>query len=374
MAQRRRPLLHGFVLAPIAFGVLSSVFVSKAFPFQADNANAVTSLSLPSLGAVPPEEAVLTSGVVRDTMRRQDLERYVAAVSGTELPATPSPAATTAPTEAPKPLFVAYTVQSGDTASSIAGHFGITLQYLLWNNPELRDGDVLSVGDVLFIPSGNGMLHYVSLGETISGIATYYGVGVDEIVAFPSNNLASPDQVVEGQLVFVPNGVPPSSVAPVPTEEPVLVAAATPEPRPDAPSSTAAPPVSTPPPQASSGSGLIWPFSAPLSRGFGGGHMGIDIDGYCCPNAAIVAAHGGTVSFAGGSSCCGYGLYVDVRRSDGLVTRYAHLSSIHVSIGQSVSQGQTLGIIGRTGNATGIHLHFEVRVGGSPVDPLGYLP
>jgi murein DD-endopeptidase MepM/ murein hydrolase activator NlpD len=123
----------------------------------------------------------------------------------------------------------------------------------------------------------------------------------------------------------------------------------------------------------SSGSGLIWPFIAPLSRGFGGGHAGIDIDGYCCPNAAIVAAHGGVVTFAGGGGN-GYGLYVDIRRSDGLLTRYAHLSRISVSQGQSVSGGQQIGIIGATGNATGIHLHFEVRVGGSPVDPLGYLP
>jgi len=119
---------------------------------------------------------------------------------------------------------------------------------------------------------------------------------------------------------------------------------------------------------------MIWPYSCFLSQGYGSGHAGIDIDGVCNPSARIVAATSGTVIFAGGDSCCGYGLYVDIRSGDGIVTRYAHLASISVSMGQQVSQGQTIGVIGATGNATGIHLHFEVRVGGAPVNPLNYLP
>ncbi len=368
LAQRPRPLLHGFILALIAFAVLSSVFVSKAFPFQLERSGPITDLSLPSAGASPPEEPVLVAGAVPDTMRRQDLEAFMVAAAE----ASPTAAATAAATaSAPRPLYVSYTVQSGDTASSIAAQFGITLQYLLWNNPELRNGDVLSVGDVLFVPAGNGILHYVSLGETISGIAGYFGVGVDDIIGWDGNNLTSPDQLVEGQLVFVPNGTPPASIAPTPTEASALVTAPTPVPRPAPPASAETPP---PQPAASSGSGLIWPFSGPLSRGFGNGHAGIDIDGYGREGAGIVAAHSGTIIFAGGAACCGYGLYVDIQRSDGLVTRYAHLSRISVSIGQSVGQGQTIGIIGSTGNSTGTHLHFEVRVGGSAVNPLGYLP
>jgi murein DD-endopeptidase MepM/ murein hydrolase activator NlpD len=369
----RRPLLHGFVLGLIAFGVFSSIFVSKTFPFQANDGTPVTNLSLPSLGAAPPEEPVLTSGVVMDTMSRQDLERYAAALAMPEAP-TPAPttAPTAAPTEAPRPLFVSYTVEEGDTASSIASRFGVTLQYLLWNNPELRDGDVLAVGDVVFVPTGNGILHYVRLGETLSGIATYFGVGVDEIVGFPGNGLSSPDQVVEGQLVFVPNGVPPSSVAPEPTAAPVLVAAATPPPAPAAP---AQPPAAAPPPQVTSGSGMIWPFSGNISSywGDGRGHRGIDIDGFGRDGAPIVAAAGGTVSFAGGGGN-GYGLYVVIRHANGIETLYAHLGSLSVSMGQQVSQGQTLGGVGRTGNASGTHLHFEVHVGGVAVDPMGYLP
>jgi murein DD-endopeptidase MepM/ murein hydrolase activator NlpD len=102
--------------------------------------------------------------------------------------------------------------------------------------------------------------------------------------------------------------------------------------------------------------------------------LGIDIDLYNNPNAAIGAATSGTVTFAGGSSCCSYGLYVVVVSPDGIETLYAHLSSIAVSAGQQVSQGQLLGYGGCTGYCTGNHLHFEVIDNGVRVNPLSYLP
>jgi murein DD-endopeptidase MepM/ murein hydrolase activator NlpD len=80
------------------------------------------------------------------------------------------------------------------------------------------------------------------------------------------------------------------------------------------------------------------------------------------------------VVFAGGNACCSYGLYVVVVSPGGIETLYAHLSSISVSQGQSVSQGEQLGIIGDTGYSTGVHLHFEVIDNGVRVNPLSYLP
>jgi len=82
----------------------------------------------------------------------------------------------------------------------------------------------------------------------------------------------------------------------------------------------------------------------------------------------------GTVSFAGGNTCCSYGLYVVVDHANGYQTLYAHLSSISVTKGQTVSQGQVLGKGGRTGYATGNHLHYEVHLNGNIVNPLSYLP
>ncbi len=97
-------------------------------------------------------------------------------------------------------------------------------------------------------------------------------------------------------------------------------------------------------------------------------HEGIDI---AAPSGtAVHAAASGTIIYAGWMG--GYGNIVVIDHGGGLSTAYAHLSSIWVG-GGSVSQGQAIGAVGCTGSCTGPHLHFEVRINGSPVDPLGYL-
>ena len=121
-----------------------------------------------------------------------------------------------------------------------------------------------------------------------------------------------------------------------------------------------------------SASGLIWPVSGPVVSPFGMRwgrlHTGIDIAaGYGTP---IHAAASGTVIFAGWMG--GYGNFVIIDHGGGLSTAYAHQSSIAVG-GGSVSQGQVIGYVGCTGHCFGPHLHFEVRINGSPVDPMGYL-
>lgn len=121
-----------------------------------------------------------------------------------------------------------------------------------------------------------------------------------------------------------------------------------------------------------SASGLIWPVNGPVVSPFGMRwgrlHAGIDIAvGYGTP---IHAAASGTVIFAGWMG--GYGNFVIIDHGGGLSTGYAHQSSIAVG-GGTVSQGQVIGYVGCTGHCFGPHLHFEVRVNGTPVDPLGYL-
>ena len=119
--------------------------------------------------------------------------------------------------------------------------------------------------------------------------------------------------------------------------------------------------------------GYIWPVNGPVVSGFGMRwgrlHAGIDI---AVPSGTpIRAARSGTVALAGPMS--GYGNYTCVNHGGGIATCYAHQSSIGVSVGQSVSQGQVIGAVGCTGHCFGPHLHFEVRVNGQPVDPMGYL-
>jgi murein DD-endopeptidase MepM/ murein hydrolase activator NlpD len=124
---------------------------------------------------------------------------------------------------------------------------------------------------------------------------------------------------------------------------------------------------------APSASGLIWPVNGPVVSGFGMRwgrlHEGIDIA--ASMGTPIWAAAAGTVIHAGWLG--GYGNLVVVDHGNGLATAYAHASAILVSLGQTVSQGQTVSLVGSTGNSSGPHLHFEVRVNGVAVDPLLYL-
>lgn len=124
---------------------------------------------------------------------------------------------------------------------------------------------------------------------------------------------------------------------------------------------------------APSSSGLIWPLNGPITSSFGPRwgrmHEGIDIS--VGTGTSVVAAASGTVLVAGWSG--GYGVLVVIDHGNGLATAYAHNSNATVSPGQTVTQGQLIAYSGNTGHSTGPHLHFEVRVNGSAVDPLGYL-
>ena len=131
---------------------------------------------------------------------------------------------------------------------------------------------------------------------------------------------------------------------------------------------------------------FIWPEpKAVISQGFGpsklvleppyGGyphfHTGIDlVEPF---GSQVYAADDGIVALVGSSSS-GYGRYVVIAHSGGLDTLYGHLSTALVKVGQQVDQGQTIGLEGSTGNSTGPHLHFELRIKQQPIDPTPYLP
>lgn len=123
----------------------------------------------------------------------------------------------------------------------------------------------------------------------------------------------------------------------------------------------------------STGGKLSWPIfgriTSPFGRRWGEFHTGIDIDGVT--GEPVGAAAGGVVIEAGRDG--NYGKMVMIRHSNGLVTRYAHLSSINVSAGDNVSKGELIGRVGSTGRSTGSHLHFEVISGGKVVNPRKFL-
>jgi len=135
-----------------------------------------------------------------------------------------------------------------------------------------------------------------------------------------------------------------------------------------------------PAPGSSSASGFQWPVRGSVSSGFGYRihpiygtrrlHTGLDISGGF--GTPIAAAKGGTVIDARYRG--GYGNAVVISHGGGITTLYAHQSTMNVSSGQQVSKGDIIGWVGSTGASTGPHLHFEVRVNGSPVNPRPYLP
>jgi murein DD-endopeptidase MepM/ murein hydrolase activator NlpD len=289
---------------------------------------------------------------------------------------TPAPAPTPAePTE----IVIYHEVRPGDTLVTIARRYGVSVDSLLAINEVITDRDVLKVGLKLYVPTKEGVLYFVRKGDTVTEIAEKFKVKPEDIVNFAPNRIPNADSIREGELILVPGGKrpppppPPPPVA-VPTPARAVVATAV-----TAAPGAVRPPVAATPapaPPRPAGSGWAWPISGRISSYFGPSHpLGIDIDLYGRGGAPIAAARGGTVVFAGGNPCCSYGYYVEIDHGDGFRTLYAHLNGPPpVRLGQTVAQGQVIGYAGSSGYSTGVHLHFEIRRSGAPVNPLAYLP
>lgn len=306
----------------------------------------------------------LRSGVVPSTVPSV-LVRHQIEAEATQLPSeSATPAATDAASPTPAesaPPFFTHTIQPGETVYSIADQYGVDADYILWNNPEVNaDPDYLLVGADLLVPSTNGIAYHVTVGDSLWGISDTYGVDINEVIRV--NGLTDSDAILDGMLLMLPGAVPPPVPVYMPSEEsdpgyydsggPALASAPLP------PSST----------------GYAWPFYGGISTYFGGyyGHKGIDIDGIGSYGAPIAASADGLVILAAFDEW-GLGLHVVLQHNDGSITKYAHLSEIWVGQGEYVYQGQGVGALGSTGYSTGAHLHFELWIGGGPVDPLAYL-
>jgi murein DD-endopeptidase MepM/ murein hydrolase activator NlpD len=362
-----------------SLSLLSTIFFTEHFNHAARSVSyPVTQLAFSQVAAAAPqqEEAVLHASILPQTLVTAQstetptplvLQSPALLAGANEVMVAASAPATPVPTP-PSPVYIIYTVQDGDTIDGVAARYGISSDSIIWNNLDLENADTLAVGQFLRVPMSEGIIYEIRMGETLSDLAARFGVGVDTITGFPGNHLANADGIAENQMIFIPNGSLPALPPP---------STATPPP----PAEGAAPPPAQPSddgsqePVAPSSSGFIWPVHGRISSYFGSGHpLGIDIDQFNSPGAPIVAAASGVVTFAGGDSCCSYGLYVVVNHQNGFETLYAHMSDFTVSQGEYVNQGDVIGYVGLTGRTTGYHLHFEVHLNGSVVDPLDYLP
>jgi murein DD-endopeptidase MepM/ murein hydrolase activator NlpD len=257
----------------------------------------------------------------------------------------------------PEHTFQTYVVERGDTPNSIAERFGINTETLLGGNPQLsQEASLLQTGVEIIILPIDGVLHDVQPGDTLEGIAEQYGIAQEEIIAYADNRLEFPYRLYPETQIMVPGAVrevfvwnPPdlASVGGTSREgsgvRPLIV-----------------------------GTGSFqYPVSGRnFSQYFWYGHPGLDIA--LAEGSPVYAADTGTVTYAGWN-IYGYGNLIVVNHGNGFETFYGHLSGINVSPGQIVYKGNVIGLTGNTGNSSGPHIHFEVRINGVQDNPCWYL-
>jgi len=235
-----------------------------------------------------------------------------------------------------------YAVQGGDTFSSIAENFGVSVDTILWAN-NLSKNSKLTIGQKLIILPVSGVLYEVKSGDSLAKIAKKYKGETSEIISF--NNLAGEEDIFVGDILVIPNGTMPVVEIYVP------------------PASTWAPlassyficPVSSP---CRLTQGLHWPNAVDMSHGKCG--------------ESIFAAAGGEVTRVRYGYNNGAGNYIQILHPNGVVTNYGHILTSFVNPGDKVSQGEIIALMGGqpgtagAGRSTGCHLHFSVSGAKNP--------
>ncbi len=262
---------------------------------------------------------------------------------------------------------ITYTVQPGDTVFGIAEKFGLSPYTIVWSNMETLQGApwLLQPGLTLDIPPVDGAYHTVQEGETVESIAADYDVEPEALYNM-WNDIRPGQPLREGQRLVIPGGVGDDFDWEPPPPRVTVASASY--------SSGFCGNVNVSGPGANgwfilpTGSTSVsgWYFHDPRNPR----HIGLDYR--CYLDDPIYAADNGVVIFAGWGG--GYGNLVKIDHGNGYITYYAHLDAIYVQCGQSIYQGQVVGLCGTTGWSTGPHLHYEIRFNGVPQDPRLYEP
>jgi len=267
---------------------------------------------------------------------------------------------------------ITYDVQQGDSIFGIADKFGLKPETVLWANRYILGDtpDGLGIGITLYILPEDGVYHRWEQGEGLNGVASFYGVDPDVIVNYPLNDL-TPEEVGDyanpniapGTMLVVPGGTRPTVSWIIARDNPASGSAYL---GPGACSGIIYGDVGT--------GSFTYPTTATWLSGYDWNppvHNGLDFDGdYGSP---IYAADSGVIVYSGWSDR-GYGYLIVVDHDGGWQTFYAHLmEGTLLPCGVSVQKGQLIASMASTGNSTGPHLHFEMRLNGSPVNPWQYL-
>ena len=254
-------------------------------------------------------------------------------------------------TPKPRERVITYNVLPEDTIYGIAEKFNISVNTVLWSN-KLSARSIIRPGDEIIILPVTGVLHIVKSGQTISSIAALYSVPKDDIIEV--NHLNDDGAIQIGVSLLIPDGHPPA--IPAPKRRPT----------------TTVPEFALD--RGAGSGGFLWPtVCRRITQYFmGWRHTGVDIA--CEMGANVYASEEGTVEKAGFNRG-GYGNHIILKHSDGSKTLYAHLKAggILVSPGEYVKKGQVIGLMGSTGRSTGAHLHFEIIINGTRVNPFNRL-
>ena len=295
----------------------------------------------------------------------------ISLVDGTALLAQEGPSGTAADIESQptNQQISVYTVRDGDTLSGIAALFGVSVNTILGAN-DIKGG-VVHPGQTLIILPITGIEHTVVAGDTLSSLAKKYNSDSHDIAAY--NGLADTDSLTVGDVILIPNGETPA-----PTQSSSSSTKSSSKPRSGSHAATIANIASgktTEPYLGGSGPAISGYFAWPLAGGVitQGLHGWNAVDIGAPTGTSIYAAAAGTVIVAqdNGAWNGGYGNYVVIQHDNGTQTLYAHMSRVLTEAGTQVGQGETIGRVGMTGEATGPHLHFEVR---GAVNPFASMP
>lgn len=250
---------------------------------------------------------------------------------------------------------ISYRVTRGDAMLSIAENFNIKSETILYVNDQLEDNPHnLKPGMELTIPPVDGLYYTWKDGDTFESVAEKFDTTADGIINFPGNRIDLTDPKVEpGAKVMIPGG----SRA---LQDWLIPSASSGGSDGGSTNVCGGGPVS---------SGFGWPANSHniSGNGYGPGHLALDIQAN--EGEPVYAAGSGVVTQAQGGWNYGYGNVVQIDHGNGYVTVYAHLSVINVGVCTAVGQGTVIGAAGNTGNSFGAHLHFEVRSGGTNVNP-----
>ena len=265
-----------------------------------------------------------------------------------------------------------HTVKDGDSLERLSRWYPVSVDTIRWAN-NLQAGQPIRPGDELLILPVDGILHTVSRGQTLSRIAQLYEIPMSDIM---NQNELKSEFIMAGQQLIVPGGRPiiekrkqvatvdEPPVSEKPTQKTIEVAQ-----KPTAPF--------TPTPTA----GVLQKpcaITCFYTQRYHAGHYAIDMQdkGSGLLGGPIYAAEDGTVVRSDKGWSGGYGNVIEIDHGNGLLTLYAHNKDLYVKEGDRVQRGQTIASMGNTGRvygATGIHVHFEVRVNGVKKNPVLYL-